>query len=211
MPITLNNELAGFLSDGLFFRRCHCTATCPQSLTTSNIKYALIGLKQPDVTAFLTLLDHELEHDLVLTCNSASLSGKHESKWLPEWWEATKLRHRNEATKCFCDCFRKCTVHGCCFGFWNIIHGRCFLTFSILACVWLFGIIPCLGLQNSAFCWSIPSSYLLKVTISIYIPPQILKWLAWNPDRYIMKLLIIMYGLPLEHHVFGLLLSSMNC
>ena len=26
-----------------------------------------------------------------------------------------------------------------------------------------------------------------------------------NPDRYIMKLLIIMYGLPLEHHVFGLI------
>ena len=66
MPIMLNNELAGFRSDGLFFRRCHCTATCPQSLTTSNIKYALIGLKQPDVTAFLTLLDHELEHGLVL-------------------------------------------------------------------------------------------------------------------------------------------------
>jgi hypothetical protein len=66
MPITLNNELAGFLSDGLFFRRCHCTATCPQSLTNSNIKYVLIGLKQPDVTAFLTLLDHELEHGLVL-------------------------------------------------------------------------------------------------------------------------------------------------
>ena len=138
-------------------------------------------------------------------------NGKRESKWLPEWWEATKLRHRNEATKCFCDCFRKCTVHGCCFGFWNLIHGRCFLTFSILACIWLFGIIPCLGLQNSAFCWSIPSSYLLKVTISIYIPPQILKWLTWNPDRYIMKLLIIMYGSPLEHHVLGLLLSSMNC
>ena len=66
MPITLNNELAGFRSDGLFFRCCHCTATCPQSLTTSNIKYVLIGLKQPDVTAFLTLLDHELEHGLVL-------------------------------------------------------------------------------------------------------------------------------------------------